>query len=114
MKVAVVGSRNFEDYSLVCSVLDEIKSIDLIISGGAKGADSLAEQYAKDCEIKTEIILPDWKQYGRGAGFVRNRQIVESCDCLVAFWDGKSKGTKNSISLAQKRNIEVKVVRSDF
>ncbi len=105
MKLAVVGSRDFTDYTKLKLALDNINQFFLIteiISGGAKGADSLAERYAKENNIKLTIYLPDWKRYGRPAGMIRNKEIVSSATSVIAFWDGKSKGTANSISLAEK------------
>jgi len=77
-------------------------SITEIVSGGAKGADTLAEQFAKENNLPVKIFKPDWAKYGRGAGPVRNKQIVEYADKVIAFWDGESKGTKSSIDLAEK------------
>lgn len=103
MKIAVVGSRSFDDYPKLSSVLDLYrKECSLIVSGGARGADSLAERYANENDLKTKIFLPDWKMYGAKAGFIRNELIVKECDFLIAFWDGKSSGTKNSMVLADR------------
>ena len=85
MKIAVIGSRNFADYELLKKTLNEITGITKVISGGAKGADSLAEQWAKENQIETVIYKPDWAKYGRGAGVVRNRLIIEDCDLCIAF-----------------------------
>lgn len=101
MKIAVIGSRTFTNYELLSSVLNKLE-IDLIVSGGAKGADHLAEQWANEKQIKTLIFKPDWNTHGRKAGFMRNLQIIDSCDSVVAFWDGESKGTKHSLDYAKK------------
>lgn len=106
MKIAVIGSRTFVDYDLLKRALKP-HSIDLIVSGGAKGADSLAERYAKDHNIETLIFKPDWEVYGKRAGYMRNIDIVDSCDLVIAFWDKQSKGTKHSIDYAKKINREV-------
>jgi hypothetical protein len=111
MKVAVVGSRSFNDYEKLKQTLDQTPSITSIISGGAKGADSMAEQWAKENGIETVIYKPDWAKYGRGAGVVRNRLIIEDCDYCIAFWDGDSKGTKSSIDHCKKLNKKLLVVR---
>lgn len=74
---------------------------DEIISGGAKGADTLAERFAKEREYETLIFSADWKTHGKAAGFIRNKQIVVACDMVLAFWDGKSKGTQHTIVLAK-------------
>lgn len=109
MKLAVVGSRNFDNYPLLQYELDKIKP-SLIISGGAKGADELAEVYAFDRKIPTKIFYADWETLGKTAGFLRNIKIVNECDFLIAFWDKESKGTKSSIDLAMKRNKLLRIV----
>ena len=109
MKVAVIGSRNFSNYELLKKTLNEIPGIKKIISGGAAGADSLAEKWAKEHSVETVIYKPDWAKYGRGAGVVRNRLIIEDCDRCIAFWDGVSKGTKSSIDLCKKLNKRVMI-----
>jgi hypothetical protein len=110
MKIAVIGSREFKDIKLLFSVLDdlkvklpELKKIDAIVSGGAVGADKLAEEYAKTNGYQTEIYLPDYPRYGRSAPLKRNIQIIEAADVVVAFWNGKSPGTRHSINEALKR-----------
>jgi len=109
MKVAVIGSRTFDKYESVYNVLSKLK-ITEIISGGAKGADSLAERYAKENNIPTKIFLPDWETYGKKAGFLRNTQIIEECEMVVAFWDGESKGTKDSLDKAEKLGKKVMII----
>ncbi len=107
MKVAIIGSRTFNDYELVCKTIKELKleTMTHMVSGGAKGADSLGERYAKEHNIPCIIYKPDWNTHGKSAGFLRNKDIINACDIVVAFWDGKSKGTEHSIMLA-KRNIK--------
>ena len=108
MNVAVIGSRTFEDYTYLSKVLDVIKhKIDHIVSGGARGADSLAYLYAENNGIKTIIYKAQWDKYGKGAGYIRNKLIIDDCDVVIAFWDGKSKGTKHSIDLATKQKKKV-------
>jgi hypothetical protein len=111
MKVAVVGSRNFNDYEKLKQTLDQTPDITRIISGGAKGADALAEQWAKEKGIEIVVYKPDWAKYGRGAGVVRNRLIIEDCDYCIAFWDGVSNGTKSSIEHSKKMHKRLLVVR---
>jgi predicted Rossmann fold nucleotide-binding protein DprA/Smf involved in DNA uptake len=104
MKIAVVGSRSIDNYSILKSILDQY-TFTQIISGGAKGIDTLAERYSEELGLmKPLVILPDWKRYNRGAGAVRNREIVDTADFVVAIWDGDSKGTKISINYAKKIN----------
>lgn len=112
MRVAVVGSRTFNDYDLLRRELDKMyPNISLIVSGGAKGADSLAEKYAKEEGISTLVFRPDWNQFGKRAGFIRNKDIVTNSDTVVAFWDGKSKGTANSIKHAQFMGKKLIIVK---
>lgn len=111
MKTAVVGSRIFADYNKLAAYLDTIKDkITLIVSGGAKGADSLGERWAYKNSIPTLIFKPDWSKYGKGAGFIRNEDIVKNSDMILAFWDGKSKGTEHTINLAKQYNKPVHIV----
>ena len=107
MRCAIVGSRSFSDYAEMAKVLDETQTsgetvITEIVSGGAKGADALAERYAAERGIPVTVIRPDWEKFGRAAGVLRNRDIVTAADCVVAFWDGSSRGTKSTIDLAKK------------
>lgn len=116
MKVAVVGSRTFHDYNLLKDTLDGLDfKIDLIVSGGAKGADSLAEKYASERGITTKIYYANWNLYGKSAGFRRNYDIVKDSDALVAFWDGESVGTKHSINLAERleKRVIVKIFENE-
>jgi len=111
--LAVVGSRNFNNYELLKTILDKIQEtvgFDKIVSGGAKGADKLAERYAEERNIDIDVIYPMWDKYGKSAGFIRNKQIWDKCDFGVAFWDGKSKGTKHSFEIAKKQNKECIIV----
>lgn len=111
MKIAVIGSRNFTDQLVLENELNVIKDkVDLIISGGANGADNLAEKWALVNNIPTEVIKPDWKTYGRAAGIVRNKQIIESCDYCIAFWGTKSKGTLFSINYCKKLVKPFKII----
>ena len=125
MKIAIVGGRDFSDYELLKSTLikylykrrnmkDEIIEskdfADTIVSGGAKGADTLGEKFAKEYGFKTEIYLPNWNLYGKQAGFIRNISIIENADIVFAFWDGKSKGTQHSINLAKQKNKELYII----
>ena len=110
MKIAVIGSRTFDDQVLLNKELSEVFSDeDCLVSGGAKGADKLAEDWCRERNFKCEIIYPDWKKHGRSAAFKRNHTIIEKADSVVAFWDGKSKGTKHSIDLAREKGIDVKI-----
>lgn len=111
MKVAIIGGRDFNNYEMLCEILNQYKNkISQIISGGAKGADSLGERWAKDKKIQTKIFYPDWGKYGKTAGLVRNHDIISNSDCVIAFWDGKSTGTKHSISLCKESKKPIKII----
>jgi len=102
MNIAIVGSRTFKDYDLLINTMRRFQGeIDTIVSGGATGADSLGKRFADYWHIATMIFKPDWDKYGKSAGFRRNQHIVDYSDMVVAFWDGKSKGTKDTIEKAR-------------
>ena len=110
MKLAIIGSRSFSDYKLLCKELAPYKlRITKVISGGAKGADLLGERWAQENNIETLIFLADWSK-GKGAGFARNFDIIKNADCVIAFWDGLSNGTKHSISLCEKYDKPYKII----
>lgn len=114
MRLAVIGSRTFTDYKKLVEVLDGVallQPITQVVSGGAPGADRLAEKYGKDKGIAVRIFPAEWTKYGKSAGFRRNADIIKNCDGVVAFWDGVSKGTAHSISLAEKAQKEITVIR---
>lgn len=116
----VVGSRTYENYKELEKVLDqELEKTSTpvqIVSGGAKGADSLAKRYASEHQLPYLEYQPDWNKEGKKAGYLRNLQMVEyvsskpSCK-VIAFWDGNSKGTKITLELAETRNLPIKVIR---
>ena len=108
MKTIIAGSRAFDDYDYLCVVCDMI-DISEIVSGTARGADSLGERYAAQNNIKLTQFPADWNKHGKKAGYLRNKEMAEYGDCLVAFWDGESKGTKLMIDLARKNNLDVRV-----
>ena len=108
VKVAVIGSRvlsveNLGDY-LPYGVTE-------IVSGGAKGVDICAREYANKNHLKLTEFLPRYDCYGRGAPIKRNREIVEYADYVLAFWDGTSKGTKNVILLSKQLGKPLTVIR---
>jgi len=114
MRIAIVGSRGFTNFDfLEKTILDNYKleNITEIISGGAKGADTLAEQFAIKHSIPMSIFTPDWELYGKSADYKRNIQIIDMSDEVIAFWDGISKGTKHSIDLANKDKKKVMIVK---
>ena len=115
MNIAIVGGRDFSDYTLLKESLSAYIFIysgipDNIVSGGAKGADTLAAQFAAEMDIPLLVFKPDYQKYGRGATLVRNTQIIENADVVFAFWDGQSKGTKDSITKAKKLQKELHII----
>jgi predicted Rossmann fold nucleotide-binding protein DprA/Smf involved in DNA uptake len=108
MKIAIVGSREFDNYGILEEfVKNDMPGIECIISGGARGADTLAEKASEKLGIPITIIKPDWSKYGKSAGIRRNREIVSMADKVIAFWDGESKGTLSSIKYAKQYNKEL-------
>ena len=115
-KVIIAGCRDFNDYELLkekCDYFlqDEKKEDVVIISGHASGADALGERYAQERGFQLETYPADWKAHGRAAGSIRNARMASAANALIAFWDGKSRGTKNMIETATKHNLKVAVVR---
>lgn len=104
MKVAVIGSRGLKVSNLEQYLPDGVSEI---ISGGAKGVDTSAREYALSHGIKLTEFLPEYKKYGQSAPLKRNIQIIEAADVVLAFWDGSSRGTKYVIDNCNKRNIPV-------
>lgn len=105
MNVAIVGYRNYHDYDdLESKILGDIDITDikLIISGGCKGTDKLAETFAKKYSIPIKIHYPDWKTHGLAAGPMRNRLIVNDATHICAFLSPHSKGTVDSVNYAKK------------
>lgn len=97
MKVAIVGSRNFPYPDLITDFVDRLPEGTTVVSGGARGPDSIASTRATTRGLPTEIHPADWDRYGKSAGFLRNTTIVETSDWVVAFWDGHSHGTADTI-----------------
>jgi hypothetical protein len=105
ISLAVIGSRDFNDYKfLQDSILkfEEENGCDIIeiVSGGAPGADTLAEKFADENNLRKRIFPADWERFGKQAGYLRNVDIVNHADHILAFWDQQSPGTKHSIDLA--------------
>lgn len=111
MRIGVVGSREFDNYALLSETLSPfLKTVTLLVSGGAKGADSLGKQWADENGIPVVIYKPDWDNYGKVAGFRRNSEIVSNSDCIIAFWDGESRGTADTIKKAKISGLNVIVI----
>lgn len=119
-KVIIAGSRKFTDYALLKEKCDRILSAKLadpnieviVVSGHASGADALGERYALEKGLKKEVYPADWKRFGRAAGPVRNAQMADVADALIAFplSGEENRGTKNMITLAQQRGLLVRII----
>ena len=107
MRLAIIGSRSCPPID-IASYLPFVP--EMIVSGGAKGADTYAREYAMNNDIPLIEFLPDYRKYGRKAPLMRDLQNVDNCDSLLAFWDGKSRGTKFTIDYAMKRGISVRQI----
>ena len=115
-RVIIAGCRDFNDYELLkekCDYFlqDEKKEDVVIISGHASGADALGERYAQERGFQLETFPADWKAHGRAAGPIRNARMASAANALIAFWDGKSRVTKNMIEIAKNHNLKVVIVR---
>jgi hypothetical protein len=87
--------------------IDEVE----IVSGNAKGADRMGEYYASQRGYKKVLFPAKWDEYGKSAGFIRNKQMAEYADALIAFFDGESRGTKSMIELAEKNGLVINVYK---
>ena len=128
-RITIIGSRTFSDYELLEKTIERYYGIHYmklkdewinnnktptfptkeyftynfeIISGGASGADSVARQFALNYGCKLTEFLPDWNKHGKAAGPIRNEDIVKNANEVLCFWDGLSKGSQNSISIAKR------------
>ena len=110
MKTAVIGSRGLTVDNLRKYLPPETTEI---VSGGAAGIDTCAENYAVENDLKLTVFLPEYKKYGRSAPLKRNIEIINYADIVLAFWDGKSRGTKFVIDNCQKLGVEVRVFTAD-
>ena len=106
MKVAVIGSRDLQVEYLEAFIPPEATEI---VSGGAKGIDTCAREFALANDIKLTEFLPDYDKHGKSAPLERNIQIIEYSDLVLAFWDGKSRGTEHVIDTCKERGDPIKV-----
>ena len=140
MRIIIAGSRSFKDYKLLNQTMNKLtEKLEkvVILVGGAEGADALGERWASDklrpdphkyaspkkvrANMKKynqkighyEVYRADWTKNGKAAGPIRNSKMVKSAKALVAFWDGKSPGTKDVIQKAKKAGLSVRVIRFD-
>src|SRR6266576_655260 len=111
MRVLVCGSRHLQDYELLKETLDGYRLTE-IIHGKARGADTLAGDYGRSNNIEVREFPAEWDKYGRGAGPIRNSQMLKEGkpDLVIAFLAPDSRGTQNMIDQARKAGVEVKMV----
>lgn len=112
-RVIIAGGRLFDDYIYLRESMDyllqNINDEIIVVCGKARGADTLGERYAKERGYAVHYFPADWDRYGKAAGYIRNEEMAKNADALVAFWDGKSRGTKSMIELAHQYKLRVRV-----
>lgn len=113
LRVCVAGSRNFMSLEKVDLIVSTLPDGTVVVHGGARGVDQRAGEAAQDRGLSVEIFRPDWETHGRSAGPIRNKEMVRTCDYLVAFWDGKSRGTASSIQAAIDNGVDFEVILDD-
>lgn len=115
----VAGTRTFDDYDFLkqkLNIMLQNYPKTVIVSGGAKGADSLAERYAEEYRLPFVLFPAEWDRYGKAAGYIRNKKMHEYIANMkhrgcAAFWDGKSKGTAHNFQLAEKYGTQIRIIR---
>lgn len=113
-KVAIVGGRDFTDYKRVVDDMDTLRTeMDfpgiVIICGEARGADLLGRRYAEELGFKVESFPAKWGEHGKSAGYRRNIDMAVRADCVLAYWDGVSKGTKHMIDITKKKGKQLRI-----
>lgn len=113
MKVIIAGSRSIIDPAIVVAAVEASGfKIAEVVSGCCRGVDKLGEKWAEDRGLPVKRFLANWGKHGKSAGPIRNREMAEYADALIAIWDGKSRGTANMIEEAEKRGLKVFVYRA--
>lgn len=116
-RLIVAGGRDFNDRELLASQLIKLASEDLkdravsIVSGLARGADSLAFDFARHYDITVYKFPANWEKFGKSAGYRRNVEMADFSQGLLAFWDGKSRGTKHMIDIAESKGLNVRIIK---
>jgi len=114
MRVIIAGSRDITKYEDVYEAILESRwkdDITEIISGGARGVDRLGERFAREHGLPVQHFLANWTKFGKAAGYIRNQEMAQNADALIAVWDMKSKGTANMIEVAQAMDIQTFIWR---
>lgn len=116
-RVIIAGTRTFTDYTLLqreCNRLLSEKQRThniIVVSGTARGADTLGERYARERGFQLRRFPADWDKDGKKAGMLRNYRMADNADALIVFWDGTSRGAANMINIARKKNLPVRVIQ---
>lgn len=119
-RVIIAGTRDFDDYGLLCRHTDYMLSDKrtkrriVIVSGAARGADTLGEQYARERGYQIRRYPADWYKYGKKAGPLRNDLMARNADALIAYWDGRSPGTSNMIETARNYGLQISIKQYQF
>lgn len=106
MKLMISGSRGITEFDFEGHIENDV---DTVICGGAKGVDTLAMEYAHKKGLKLIVLRPDYERYGKAAPLIRNREMVDMADIILAVWDSKSKGTKYTINYATKQHKSIRI-----
>lgn len=118
--VIIAGGRDFNDYELLKSkclslLRNKMDECDVqVVCGCARGADTLGKQFAEEFGLKVLEYPADWDKYGKRAGYIRNEEMSKVSNALIAFWDGKSKGTKHMIDSAKKYKLDIRIIDYDY
>ena len=121
LNILIAGTRTYTDYAeakeFISFYLSKIKSTNniTVFSGGARGADTLGERYARENGYNIKYFLPQWEKYGKNAGPIRNKTMVQKADYVICFWDGKSRGTGSTVKFSKifKKPIRIKFIKAD-
>jgi hypothetical protein len=106
MKVVICGSRNLQNYQLVEEAVTRSGfEISIVLSGGSRGVDRIGIAFARNHHHPVQVFMPEWERLGKRAGMVRNREMAQAAEAVIAIWDGKSRGTRNMIGLASIHHL---------
>lgn len=114
-RVIIAGSRDFDNYDLLKSKMDNLLRYKndgiCVVCGEARGADTLGRRYAEERGYTILSFPANWYEYGKKAGYLRNIEMAENADALVAFWNGESRGTKHMIDTANKYGLQIRIIK---
>lgn len=118
MKTIIAGSRSIKNYNKVAEIINRYNedlnfqdlTITEVVSGGANGVDSLGEIWAEEHDIPFKRFPADWDIHGKSAGYIRNEEMADYADALLAIWDAKSRGTKHMIDIMHKMKKPIEII----